>query len=220
MDYLFSLLSIITVNLVLSGDNALVIALACRRLPDKQRKVATIIGGAGAIILRIVLTFLTIYLLQIPYLQLMGGLLLFWIALKLAKNEHHDNENVSNACSLGEAVKTIIVADVVMSLDNVIAIAGVAKGDVSLLIVGLAISIPLIIWGSKLINMLMERWPIIIVIGAAFLGWTAGEMITSDTKTIELLTKYPWLNIAFPEVFAGLIVIVSMISSKKRIRKR
>lgn len=216
MEWIVALTSIITVNMLLSGDNALVIALASRNLPPDQQKKAMIWGGAGAIGLRIILTFVAIVLLQIPYLQLIGGLALLWIAVKLLAGDEESHELQANS-NLWGAVKTIIVADVVMSIDNVLAIAGVAKGDITLLIIGLGISIPIIIWGSQLINKLMERWPIIITIGAAFLGWTGGEMATADKKIAPLLEPYPWTHWAIPAAFAVLVVLIgSMLTGRKQ----
>ncbi|SMC82601.1 TerC family protein [Sporomusa malonica] len=215
MDWAVALLSIITVNLLLSGDNALVIALASRKLPPEQQKKAIFWGGAGAIGLRILLTFAAIILLKIPYLQLIGGLALLWIAINLlAGEENHEELEAKN--SLGDAIKTIIIADLVMSIDNVIAIAAVAKGNVTLLVIGLAISIPIIIWGSKVIHMLMERWPIIITIGAAFLGWTAGEMAIADKKILPLIEPYPWTHWAIPAAFAIIVIIVGSMLSKSK----
>ncbi|HWR06942.1 TerC family protein [Sporomusa sp.] len=215
MDWAVALISIITVNLLLSGDNALVIALASRKLAHEQQKKAIFWGGAGAIGLRIILTFAAIILLRIPYLQLIGGLALLWIAIKLlAGDEDHEELEAKN--SLGDAIRTIIVADMVMSIDNVIAIAAVAKGNFMLLVVGLAISIPIIIWGSKVIHALMERWPIIITIGAAFLGWTAGEMATADKKIMPLLEPYPWTHWAIPAVFAVSVIVVGSILSRTK----
>lgn len=219
MEWVVALTSIITVNMLLSGDNALVIALASRNLPPDQQKKAMMWGGAGAVGLRILLTFVAIFLLQIPYLQLLGGLALLWIAVKLLADEEDTHELQANS-NLWGAVKTIIVADVVMSVDNVLAIAGVAKGNMTLLIIGLGISIPIIIWGSKLINLLMERWPIIIIVGAAFLGWTGGEMAAADKKIAPLLEPYPWTHWAIPAVFAVLVIgIGSLLGKKARVNK-
>jgi YjbE family integral membrane protein len=215
VDWAVALISIITVNLLLSGDNALVIALASRKLAHEQQKKAIFWGGAGAIGLRIILTFAAIILLRIPYLQLIGGLALLWIAIKLLAGEE-DHEELEAKNSLGDAIRTIIVADMVMSIDNVIAIAAVAKGNFTLLVVGLAISIPIIIWGSKVIHALMERWPIIITIGAAFLGWTAGEMATADKKIMPLLEPYPWTHWAIPAVFAVSVIVVGSILSRTK----
>lgn len=220
MEWAVALLSIITVNLLLSGDNALVIALASRKLPPEQQKKAVFWGGAGAVGLRVVLTFLAIVLLKIPYLQLLGGLALLWIAINLlVGDDNHEELEAKN--SLGEAIKTIIVADMVMSIDNVIAIAAVAKGNIILLIIGLTISIPIIIWGSKAIRLLMERWPLIITIGAAFLGWTAGEMAIADKKIMPILEQYSWPHWAVPLIFAIIVVIVgSTLNNRKRLNNK
>ena len=215
MEWLVALMSIITVNLLLSGDNALVIALASRQLPPEQQRKAVFWGGAGAISLRILLTLAAIVLLKIPYLQLLGGLALLWIAIKLLAGGDEDNhQELAAQNSLWGAVKTIIIADLVMSIDNVIAIAGVAKGDIILLIVGLGIRIPIIIWGSKLIHMLMERWPVIVTIGAAFLGWTAGDMAIADQKIHLLMEPYPWTGWVIPLGFAGCVIIVGSLLGK------
>jgi len=215
VDWAIALLSIITVNLLLSGDNALVIALASRKLPAEQQKKAIFWGGAGAVSLRILLTFAAVFLLRIPYLQLVGGMALLWIATKLLAGESKSEEPEAKN-SLGEAIKTIIIADLVMSIDNVIAIAAVAKGDFTLLVIGLGISIPIIIWGSKGIHILMERWPVIIIVGAAFLGWTAGEMATSDQKIMPLIELYSWLHWAIPAAFAIIVIVIGSILSKAR----
>ncbi|TWH48246.1 TerC family protein [Sporomusa sp. KB1] len=216
MEWVVGLMSIITVNMLLSGDNALVIALASRNLPPDQQRKAMIWGGAGAIILRILLTFVAIVLLQIPYLQLIGGLALLWIAVKLLAGDEESHELQANR-NLWGAIQTIIVADIVMSIDNVLAIAGVAKGNITLLVVGLGISIPIIIWGSKLINILMERWPIIITIGAAFLGWTGGEMAIADKKIMPMLEPYPWMHWAIPVAFAVIVVFIgSLLAGRKQ----
>ncbi|MEN6566178.1 MAG: TerC family protein [Veillonellales bacterium] len=217
MDYLLGLISIIAVNLLLSGDNALVIALASRRLAPKQQKQALVWGSAGAIILRALLTFAAIFLLQIPYLQMAGGLALLWIAVKLIADEGERRQETFLAKNtLAEAIQTIIAADLLMSLDNVIAIAGVAKGNVSLLIAGLAVSIPIIIGGSKLIGMLMNKWPAIITIGAAFLGWTAGEMVIADKKVLPLALQYPWIHWGIPIFFAIVVVIAGKALSQHK----
>lgn len=209
-----ALMSIITVNLLLSGDNALVIALASRQLPPEQQKKAVFWGGAGAISLRVLLTLAAIVLLKIPYLQLLGGLALLWIAIKLLAGDEDNHQELEAHNSLWGAVRTIIIADLVMSIDNVIAIAGVAKGDIVLLIVGLGISIPIIIWGSKLIHGLMERWPVIVTIGAAFLGWTAGDMAVSDQKIHLLIEPYPWTNWVIPLGFAICVIVIGSLLGK------
>lgn len=205
MELIIPLFSIIFINLLLSGDNALVIALACRHLPGDQQHKAVFWGGAGAIILRLMFVFVAAMLLKIPLLQFFGGFLLLWIAVKLTKGEHH-TENIEAAHSLWGAVKTIIVADVVMSLDNVLAIVGVAKGNYLLLTIGLGISIPIIIWGSKFIIRLMEKWPVIVIAGAAFLGWVGGEMTVSDSRLAGTVHAYGFLHYGIPAVFAGIVL--------------
>ena len=191
--FLAGLLQIIMVNIVLSGDNAVVIALAARSLPAKQQKLAILWGSGGALVLRVILTVAAVFLLKIPLLQFAGALLLIWIAVQLLIEEdesdgpHHAHDNL-----LG-AVKTILVADVVMSLDNTLAIAGVAKGDWILLVLGLVLSVPLIVFGSTLIMKMIERFPVIVYIGAGLIAYTAGEMIDSDAAV------QPYL----PHVFHG-----------------
>lgn len=217
MEYIFSLFSIILINMLLSGDNALVIALASRKLSAEQQKRAMLWGSGGAILLRILLTFIAVVLLKTPYVQLLGGLLLLWIACNLLRDDKNHHEEVAAKSNLWEAVKTIIVADFVMSLDNVIAIAGAAKGNISLLVVGLAISIPIIIWGSKLIGQMMGKWPWIISLGAAFLGWTAGDMVITDKKVAELAMRYEWIHWGIPLLFALLVLMVGKILSKHKV---
>lgn len=181
MEFLVALASIMMVNIVLSGDNAVVIAMASRCLPPKQQKMAILWGSAGAIGLRVVLTLVAVILLQIPYVQFIGGLLLIWIAAKLLM-EDKGEEDIEAGTTFGAAVKTIIIADLVMSLDNTLAIAAVAKGDYLLLVLGLALSIPLIIFGSQIIIKIMDRFPVIVYAGAGLIAWTAGEMIMADHK--------------------------------------
>ncbi|EGW41192.1 integral membrane TerC family protein [Desulfosporosinus sp. OT] len=214
MVLLVTLLSIFAVNILLSGDNALVIALASRELPPKHQKMAILLGSGGAVVLRIILTFIAVYLLQIPFLKLIGGLLLFWIAVKLIADEESNGE-IEAKDSLWGAVQTIIVADLVMSLDNVVAIAGVANGNMILIIVGLVMSIPIVIWGSKLISLLMKRWPITIIIGAGILGWTAGEMAISDKKIEPFLSAFNWTSWIIPLAFAVTVILVGVFISRR-----
>lgn len=188
MEYITILLGIILINLILSGDNAVLIALACRNLSLKQRKLSIFWGSAGAIVLRIILTIGAVLLLKIPLLKLIGGVLIVWIAFKLLMQEDESAEDDSKSTSnLWQAIKIIIIADLLMSTDNVLAIAGVSKGNVTLLAVGLATSIPLIILGAQFIVYLMKKFPLIIYIGAGVLGWTGGEMILGDKQVEELL---------------------------------
>ena len=176
---------IIIIDILLGGDNAVVIALACRKLPPEQRKKGIIYGTAGAIILRVILIAFAMTLLALPALKLVGAILLVWIGIKLIAPDEEGHDNIEGSDKLFAAIKTIIVADLVMSVDNVIAIAGAAQGshqDHQLLLVtlGLLISIPIIVWGSQLVIKLMERFPIIIVAGGMLLGWIAGGMLVSD----------------------------------------
>ena len=181
------LAKIIGVNIVLSGDNAVVIALAARSLPEKQQKQAIMWGAGAAVVLRIVLTIFAAKLLGLAWLKIIGSLLLFWIGIKLLVPE--DGEDDINASDhLMTAIRTILIADLVMSLDNVIAVAAAAGGSMTLLVLGLAISIPLVIFGATLLVNLMERYPVIITVGAALIGWVAGEMLISD------LALRPWLE--------------------------
>ncbi|MBI5279405.1 MAG: TerC family protein [Burkholderiales bacterium] len=204
-EFWIALGQIILINIVLSGDNAVVIALACRSLPPKQQKNAIIFGSVGAIVLRIILTFFAVYLLTQPYLKLVGAALLLWIGIGLLKGDD-DEEDVHDNANLAAAIKTIIIADLVMSLDNVIGVAAAAKGNVPLLVIGLVISIPLIIFGSQLLLKLMARFPVIITIGAALLGWVAGEMAVTDPAVKDWMVGKDWLHTLAP--VAGAIFVV------------
>ena len=204
-EFWIALGQIIMINIVLSGDNAVVIALASRSLPPKQQKKAIIFGSVGAIVLRIVLTFFAIYLLTLPYLKLVGAALLFWIGVGLLKGDDDDADIEGNS-NLAAAIKTIIVADLVMSLDNVIGVAAAAKGNVPLLVIGLVISIPLIIYGSTMILKLMTRFPVIITIGAGLLGWVAGEMAVSDPAISGWVANHHSLHTIAPVAGALLVV--------------
>ena len=178
-DFWAGLMKIIGINIVLSGDNAVVIALASRSLPPAQQKKAIWWGSGAAVVMRIVLTFFAVALLELPYLKIIGAALLLWIGVQLLMPEKED-EGIEGASNLMAAIKTILIADLVMSLDNVIAVAAAAKGSLLLLILGLAISIPLVIFGSTLLLKVMERFPIIITIGGGLLGFVAGEMLVTD----------------------------------------
>ena len=204
-----ALLQIIGVKIVLSGDNAVVIALAARSLPAQQQKQAILWGSGAAVVMRIILTVVAVELLRLPYLKLVGSVLLLWIAVKLLIPEHEEEGSGEAVGSLASAVKTILIADLVMSLDNVIAVAAAAKGSLTLLIIGLAISIPLVVFGSTMLLKLMQRWPVIITIGAALLGWVAGEMAVTDplvTEWVEANARY--LHWIAPGVGAVFVVVL------------
>jgi YjbE family integral membrane protein len=204
-DFWVALFQIMMINIVLSGDNAVVIALACRALPRAQQKKAIVFGSVGAIVLRVVLTFFAIFLLTLPYLKLVGAGLLLWIGIGLLKGDD-DEAELAGHSNLAAAIKTIIVADLVMSLDNVIGVAAAAKGNVALLVIGLVISIPLIIYGSTLILKLMGRFPVIITIGAGLLGWVAGEMALSDPAISGWSANQHTLHTIAPVIGAMLVV--------------
>jgi YjbE family integral membrane protein len=178
--YWAALGSIILANIVLSGDNAVVIAMAARSLPAQQQKKAIFWGSAAAIVMRIILTLIAVEMLKWPYLKIVGALLLLYIGISLLGEDDGDDGGVKEIGGLAAAIRTILVADLVMSLDNVLAVAAAAKGNTPLLIIGLAVSIPLIIFGSTLLLKVMERFPIIITLGAALLGYLAGEMLLTD----------------------------------------
>ena len=192
------LLLIIWVNIILSGDNAVVIALAARSLPPQQQNKAIMWGAGAAVVLRILLTIVAVKLLTLPYLKIIGGLLLFWIAIGLLVPED-GGEDVDGSDNLFQAIKTILIADLVMSVDNVIAVAGVAKGSVILLILGLTISIPLVIFGATILMKLMERFPVIITAGAGILGWVAGEMLVTDPSVVDgIKENMGWMHLHTP----------------------
>lgn len=201
------LTQIILVNIVLSGDNALVIALACRNLEKRHQKPAILAGSAGAIVLRIIFVLIVDQLLQISFLKLAGGLLLLWIGIKLVQGEEEHGDGVKGAGSLWGAIRTIIIADAVMSLDNAIAIAAAAKGDTTLIILGLLISIPLIVFGATLIMALLQRFPIIVVAGGGLLGWIAGEVLATDPAYAQqLAAMVPNAKLVF-EVGGAIITV-------------
>jgi YjbE family integral membrane protein len=200
---------IIMIDLLLSGDNAVVIALACRNLPEAQRKKGILFGVGGAIGLRIVLTFFAVTLLSLPYLKLVGALLLLWIGIKLIlPEEEHSASNIKADTRLFGAIKTIIIADFVMSLDNVLGVAAAAKGNVSLLVFGLLISIPMIAWSSQLVLKLIDRFPFIIYAGGALLGYVAGEMLVSEALFAALVEAQHYLHWLVPMFCAVLVLVV------------
>ncbi|MDH7478681.1 MAG: TerC family protein [Syntrophomonadaceae bacterium] len=217
----FGVFSIILIDLVLSGDNALLIALACRNLPSRLQTRGIIYGTLGAIGLRVLFASIMVYLLMIPYLKAVGGLMLFWIAVKLLLQEGAEEHEVEAPERLWAAVKTIIVADALMSLDNIIAIAGASQGKPALLWFGLLVSIPLVVFGSRLLLVLMSRFSWIITLGAAVLGWTAGHMIVTDQKISQYLgniLESPFLlkGSLIPLLGAVGVVAASMVLKKHR----
>lgn len=171
---------IIWINIVLSGDNALVIALACRALPERQRAIGVALGALVAVVMRIVFTVAVHSLLMMPWLRVIGGVLLLWIAVKLLLDDAAGDDDVTASASLWKAVQIVALADIVMSLDNVLAIAAIAHGDVTLIVAGLIISIPLVVFGASVVTALLTRFPLLVWAGAGLLGWIAGDLIASD----------------------------------------
>lgn len=207
MEQLLLLVEILIINLVLSGDNALVIAMASKNLPVKQRKRAIWWGALGAIMLRCVLTWIALVLLKIPFIQAAGGLMLAGIAFKLLMPDAEDS-NAREAGTLWKAIQVILLADFVMSLDNVLAIAALAKGDVAILVIGIALSIPIVIWGSNLIAGLLHKLPLLTYAGAGILAYTAGEMLMNDPKLGGLLASLlPSFAQLLPFILAVLVIM-------------
>ncbi|MEA3411211.1 MAG: TerC family protein [Pseudomonadota bacterium] len=213
-----AVLQIIAIDILLGGDNAVVIALAVRRLPEKQRNQGILWGVFGAIALRVVLIFFALQLLALPFLKVVGGVLLLWIGIKLLQPEDADaHGSVDAPKHLLGAVKTIVIADAVMSLDNVIAVAGAAKGNMTLVVFGIAVSIPIIVFGSKLVLWLMDRYPIVIAIGGALLGWIAGEMLITDNVVEPLVHGAPgWIHYASAAAGALFVIIVGMALARRK----
>ncbi|MEK8027349.1 TerC family protein [Pseudaquabacterium rugosum] len=208
--------SIIIANILLSGDNAVVIALAARALPPHQQKKAIFFGSGAAIVMRIVLTIVAARLLTLPFLKLIGGLALGWIGVGLLNGGDDDGDIGGETGGLFSAIRTILVADLVMSLDNVLAVAAAAKGDNVLLIAGLAISIPLIIFGSTMLLKVMERFPIIITLGAGLLGWLAGEMIFSDPGVLARTGDIPHHIVQIAGAVGAALVVGAGLFLKRR----
>ena len=211
--WVIAVLQIIAIDIVLGGDNAIIIALACRNLPKHQRLTGILWGTAGAIILRVILVFFATNLMEITGLRLIGGILLIWIGVKLLTEvETHDLDGkINQSSSLLTAIRTIIIADFVMSLDNALAITAAARGDIGLVVFGLLLSVPIIIWGSALILRLMERFPVIITAGAGLLGWLGGGLMINDKLIAEFTAMSPP---AFPTIAAAMGVIFVIFIGK------
>ncbi len=215
-DFWLGLLLIIWINIILSGDNAVVIALAARSLPPEQQKKAILFGSGAAVVLRIGLTVVAAMLMNLEYLQIVGGALLLWIGAQLLEGEDDDEGESSEHSSMFAAIRTILIADLVMSLDNVIAVAAAAKGDQVLLIIGLAISIPMVIFGSTLMIKLMERFPIIITLGAALIGWVGGETMASDAVLRDFSAANSWFHMTAAACGAVLVLAWGKLSQARK----
>jgi YjbE family integral membrane protein len=220
-DYTFlsALLSVILIDLVLAGDNAVVIALAVRNLPGKTKTWGIILGAGAAVLLRIICTMFVAQMLMIPLLKFIGGALIAWIAVKLLTQEHED-EKVDQAKNLIQAVKLIVIADIVMSLDNMLAVGGASKGNMFLLLFGLGLSIPLVVGTSSLLSMLMGKYPIIVVVGSAVLGKVAGEMMTTDALVQKWFALPHYVTIIAEVTFAiGVVVVGKLLLKRRKARK-
>ena len=216
-----AIVEIIAIDILLGGDNAIIIALACRNLPPRQRKLGIIWGTAGAIGLRVILITVAVWLLNVPLLKLAGGLMLFWIGIKLiAPPAAHAHEEIQSSDKLWTAIKTIIVADLVMSVDNVIAIAGAAEGAVpsqrlGLIIFGLLVSVPIIVYGSQLVLKMFDRFPFIIVAGGALLGWIGGGLVVNDVWVAPYLPAERWVHYLASAAGAAFVVIAAKLIARR-----
>lgn len=210
-----ALMQIVAIDILLGGDNAVVIALACRHLPEAQRRKAIMGGVIGAIALRIGLLFFAMQLLALPYLKLFGAVLLLWIGIKLLLPEPDETHEIKAGSGLIAAIKTIIVADAVMSLDNVLAVAGAAGGNLLLVSLGVLISIPIIVWGSQLVLKLMDRFPQVVLFGGALLGWIAGGMAVGDVAVAEWMPAIVGLKYLAGALGAALVIAVGVFMRQR-----
>lgn len=215
MAFFYNLVSIVIIDLILAGDNAVVIAMAVRSLPPGQRKKGIVLGAGAAVLLRVALTFFISQLLQIPYLKLTGGILILWIAVKLFIEGVPDDDGQREATTVLQAVKVIMIADITMSLDNMLAVGGASHGNLFLLLFGLGLSIPFIVLTSGLLSMLMDRYPVIIYIGAAVLGRVGGEMILTDPTVAALFSPSNIVRYSIEAFFAVGVIIVGKILLKR-----
>ena len=221
-EWTLAIVSIVLIDIVLAGDNAVVIALAVRQLPPRQRLLGIMLGSAVAVALRVVLTFFAAQLLAMNYIKIVGGALVFWIAVKLLRDNAGEHElSGKSAAGIWSAVWLILVADITMSIDNVLAVAAASKGSFALLLFGLGLSIPLVVFTSNLLSKLMDRYPIIVWIGAAILGKVGGEMIVTDHLFFPLPSQPdPWLVHSVGLVAAGVVVAIGWMARRRRRRER
>jgi YjbE family integral membrane protein len=221
MQFLGGVLSIILIDLILAGDNAVVIAMAVRRLPKAHRLKGILFGAGAAVILRVILTFFVSRLLLITFIKLIGGALIIWIALKLFMNNDSEPGRVAKAGSMAQAIRLIVVADLTMSTDNILAVAGASQGNLFLLIFGLIVSIPFVVFTSKLLSTLMDKYPVIILIGAAILGRVGGEMMITDPYVVGLINPGKILGYAVQVFFAvGVIIAGKLLMKRKKCSHR
>lgn len=219
IEFWIALVIIVFFDLILAGDNAIVIGLAAKNLPKEEQKKAIILGTLGAVVIRVIATIFVVYLLKIPFLQVAGGLLLIWIAYKLLIQE--EEHQIKSGNTLFSAVSTIVIADAAMGIDNVVAVAAAAHGDVPLVIMGLAISIPIIVWCSTLFIKLTERFPFILYIGAGILGYTGSNMLTHDQQLVHFFTDHPilkWMLVV--AVIIGVLTVGKLTNDHKQQNKK
>lgn len=209
LDFAVILLQIVLIDLLLGGDNAVVIAMACRKLPPERQKKAIVLGTAGAVIARIILLVIAVYLLSVPWLKIVGALLLLWIGCKLVASEE-DDADIASDNRMWKTVLTITMADVVMSLDNVLAVAAAGKGNLWLVSFGVIISIPIIMMGSKLVLALLGRFPFIVMVGGALIGWIAGSMLVTDPAILRYTAAVHSLHIIAGTAGAMLVVLYGL----------
>jgi len=219
LNFLSALFSIVIIDLILAGDNAVVIAMAVRSLPHEQRKKGIIFGAGAAVLLRVMATFFVAQLLQINYLKIGGGLLILWIAVKLFVEGAQENSIKREAATIAQAVKLIVIADITMSIDNMLAVGGASHGNFFLLLFGLGLSIPFVVFTSNLLSMLMDKYPIIIYIGAAILGKVGGEMIITDAFTANILNPGKLFIYSTEAVFAVGVIVVGKLWMKWKISR-
>jgi YjbE family integral membrane protein len=217
--FFFSLASIVLIDILLAGDNAVVIAMAVRSLPPPKRRIGVLMGAGGAVVLRIILTFLAVRFLELPFIKLIGGLLILWIAVKLLTQHPEDGEQGDKASSVGEAIRLILIADLTMSLDNILAVAASSQGNLVLLGIGLALSISFVVFTSGILSRIMDRFPIVIWLGGAILGRVAGQMIMSDPWVLRLLQPAAWLRFATEMLLAAAVVIAGWSLRKNKPKK-
>lgn len=219
LKFLSALFSIIIIDLILAGDNAVVIAMAVRSLPSEQRKKGIFLGAGAAVLLRVVATFFVAQLLTISFIKLIGGILILWIAVKLFMEGVPEEKLEREATTLTQAVKIIVVADITMSIDNMLAVGGASHGNLFLLIFGLGLSVPLVVFTSNLLSILMDKYPIIIYIGAAVLGKVGGEMIFTDPFTVKILNPGKFFVYAIEAVFAVGVIIIGKLWMRWKISR-
>lgn len=218
LEFWSALVTIIFIDLILAGDNAIVIGMAARNLPKHQQKAAILWGTAGAVAIRITATALVVYLLKVPWLQLAGGLLLIWIAYKLLVQEEGGHE-IKAGNTLMQSIWTIIIADAAMGLDNVIAIAGAAQGELVLVVLGLLISIPIVVWGSTLFIRLINRFPWIIYLGGGVLAYTAAKMITNEKRISEMIGDQNWIAWVFYALVTAAVLLAGYAVNNVRAKR-